>query len=452
LLLLPVLTLSCSLPPNAPPLPATVQTIAVLPPNNRTGDPLLVESASFLHPYADRPGRVTVADVLATETRAQLARRGVKVMAPEAVTAAIGNQTPRSPEEAADLAARGKLEGSALYIEIRRWEADMSPLHPRRIIVALEARLLDVATGHTVWAAQRPLHPVPTPGAVVRWMAYTIAARKVAEELFAFTTTGEHTMQGRTPTSRRAEVPSTGARPPDDMQDNPVARQLLQEAHARIYKWPATFAGYRALLTVQEEERLWHGEATVRPRQAVEVQLDGDDSVRTWVHENLSTQAMHLAYIPFEQGEGPPLMRRPSADAVAGNGRYVLTFDPQEAGTGRHPRGVRVILHGGRLASWYRISEQRYSQIGRTAPDGTQRINTIERYEAATDGRLYATHYILAHFPAHGASLVGLTSYTNEFVEHQPALLLPSRRTIWHVEGSCTRARVIALATHRVLS
>jgi hypothetical protein len=184
LLLLPVLTLSCALPPSAPPLPATARTIAVLPPNNRTGDPLLVESASFLHPDADRPGRVTVPDVLATEVREQLARRGVKVMAPEAVTAAIGNQTPGSPEEAADLAARGKLEGNALYIEIRRWEADMSPLHPRRIIVAVEARLLDPATGQAVWTAQRPLHPVPTPGMVVRWMAYTIAARKVAEELF----------------------------------------------------------------------------------------------------------------------------------------------------------------------------------------------------------------------------------------------------------------------------
>jgi len=184
LLLLPALTLRCALPPNAPPLPATARTIAVLPPNNRTGDPLLVESASFLHPYADRPGRVTVPDVLATEAREQLTRRGVKVMAPEAVTAAIGNQTPRSPEEAADLAVRGKLEGSALYIEIRRWEADMSPLHPRRVIVALEARLLDTATGQAVWTAQRPLHPVPTPGVVVRWMAYTIAARKVAEELF----------------------------------------------------------------------------------------------------------------------------------------------------------------------------------------------------------------------------------------------------------------------------
>jgi hypothetical protein len=155
----------------------------VLPPNNRTGDPLLIESASFWHPYADRPGRVTVADVLATEAREQLARRGVTVTAPDVVAAAIGSQTPRSPEAA--VAARGKLEGDALYIEIQRWEADLSPLHPRRVLVVVEARLLDPATGQTVWTAQRPLHPVPTPGMVVRWMAYTIAARTVAEELFA---------------------------------------------------------------------------------------------------------------------------------------------------------------------------------------------------------------------------------------------------------------------------
>ena len=36
----------------------------------------------------------------------------------------------------------------------------------------------------TVWTAQRPLHPVPTPGVATRWMAYTIAARKAIEDLF----------------------------------------------------------------------------------------------------------------------------------------------------------------------------------------------------------------------------------------------------------------------------
>ena len=181
---LTILTLSCARSPNVPSLPATVQTIAVLPPNNRTGDPLLIESDSFWHPYADRPGRVTVPDVLAAETREQLTRRGVKVTAPEVVAAALGMQTPRSIEEAADLAAQSKLEGSALYIEIRRWEPDMSPLHPQHIIVAVEARLLDPSTGQAFWTAQCPLHLVPTPGVATRWRAYTIAARKVAEELF----------------------------------------------------------------------------------------------------------------------------------------------------------------------------------------------------------------------------------------------------------------------------
>src|SRR2546427_8187229 len=85
--------------------------------------------------------------VLAADARAQLERRGVKVVAPEAVTAAIGHQTPGSPEEAAALVARGQLEGGALYLEIRRWDADMSPLHPRRILAAVEAHLIDAATG-----------------------------------------------------------------------------------------------------------------------------------------------------------------------------------------------------------------------------------------------------------------------------------------------------------------
>jgi hypothetical protein len=137
----------------------------------------------------------------------------------------------------------------------------------------------------------------------------------------------ENAMQGRALTPKPTAVPSTGAQPPEDVQDNPVARQLLQEVYAHMYKWPATFVGYRAVLTAQEEERLWPGEATVRPRQAVDVQLDSDESVRAWVHESLSTQAMHLADIPFAQGDG----------------RYVLTFDPQTAAAAsQRPAGDHV--------------------------------------------------------------------------------------------------------------
>ena len=57
--------------------------------------------------------------------------------------------------------------------------------------------------------------------------------------------------------------------PPDDVQDNPVARQLLREAHARMYKWQATFTGYRAVLTVPS---LLHDTRHPQAMGAVEVQ------------------------------------------------------------------------------------------------------------------------------------------------------------------------------------
>jgi len=230
--------------------------------------------------------------------------------------------------------------------------------------------------------------------------------------------------------------PESSTAPQFAVQDDPMARQLLQDAHARLYKWPSTFAGYRAVLTVQEEERVWQGEVTVHPPSTVVVQVDGDASVQTWVQESLSTQMMHLAYVPFE----------------AGDGRYVVTLDAQEAGTRLHPRGVRITLHGGRMASWYRIKERQYTQIGRTTPDGARRINTIERYEAAADGRLYATHYVMAHFPAQSTALGGLTSYVNEFVTLTPTLVLPACRTLWQVERGVSRSRLIALSAHRLLT
>jgi hypothetical protein len=236
---------------------------------------------------------------------------------------------------------------------------------------------------------------------------------------------------------RHGKESSTGTRPLPltDVQDDATARQLLHAAHVRLYKWPTTFAGYRAVLTVQEDERLWQGEVLVHAPATVVVQVDGDESVRAWVQESLATQVMHFAPTPFEEGDG----------------RYVVTVDPQEAGSRLHPRGVRITLHGGHMASWYRIKEQRYTQIGRTTPDGARRINTIERYEAAADGRLYATHYVLAHFAAQGTVLGGMTSYVNEFVEPTPAVVLPARRTIWQVDRGISKTRLIELSAHRVL-
>jgi hypothetical protein len=182
-LTLPVLMWSCAFSSISPPPPATIRTVAVLPPYNRTGDALLVAGSSLLETYVLRSRPVTVGDVLAADVRAQLARRGYTVVAPEVVEAAIGSQVPHSPQEAADIAARGKLEGSVLYIQINRWEPGDETLHPRSVLVAVDASLIEPTTGRVVWTAHRPLRPVLTPGAVTPGAAYTLASREVTKEL-----------------------------------------------------------------------------------------------------------------------------------------------------------------------------------------------------------------------------------------------------------------------------
>lgn len=183
--LLALVTFSCvrPLPPTAAPSPAAVHTIAVLPPNNRTGDPLLVAGASFFEQYVAHTERVTVPDLLAAEARLQLTRRGFTVAAPETVEAATCDQPPADSQQAAAVATRNQIAGSVMYIDLRRWEAD-APSHPHFVIASLEVVLIEPSSGHVLWRVDHPSRPVPTRGVVNLGDAYVIAAHTVIDEMF----------------------------------------------------------------------------------------------------------------------------------------------------------------------------------------------------------------------------------------------------------------------------
>ena len=178
-----LLTNACGRPAPPPP-PDMIRTVAVLAPANRTGDPLLVAGASFFEQYALKSDRVTVPDVLASEARVQLAHRGFTVVSADEVERATQGRAPGSLEAAAEIAARAKLAGLALFLDIRRWEPD-APTQPSFVLVGVTASFVDPATGRVVWSVERPTSPVATPGEVALGPAYVTAARKVMEELLA---------------------------------------------------------------------------------------------------------------------------------------------------------------------------------------------------------------------------------------------------------------------------
>jgi hypothetical protein len=159
------------------------RTVAVMPANNLTGNPLLVSGAGLIDRYVRRTGEISVGDVLQSEARFQLQQKGFDVplwKAPDATQP----QAPTSLDSALELARQSGMKNSILYLEIRRWEAD-APTHTRFVIVGLTASLIDPVSGREIWHEHRPAVPVGTQGSITVESAYVVAARKVIAEMLA---------------------------------------------------------------------------------------------------------------------------------------------------------------------------------------------------------------------------------------------------------------------------
>jgi hypothetical protein len=157
-------------------------TITVLPVNNRTADPLLVEGASLIDRYIRRTGKVSVGDVLQSEARFRLQEKGFDVGNWEVQQATLKGRVPTSRESALVLARESGVNSRLLYLEIRRWEPD-SPMETRFVIVAMTASLIDAPSGQEIWRRDRAAAPVPTQGTINLESAYVVAARKVITEI-----------------------------------------------------------------------------------------------------------------------------------------------------------------------------------------------------------------------------------------------------------------------------
>jgi len=162
-ILLAALPLACVHPRAFPAAPGGIRTVAVAPPQDRTGTVLGGER--YLERLLGQP-RATLAQALAAEVRAALARQGFSV-------------TDR--EAAADGAADEAADGATLTLEVRRWEPDVPAL--RFVRVSLDARLVGAPGGAVLWSARRDDWQVPTRGAPTPEAASTMAARIAAEAL-----------------------------------------------------------------------------------------------------------------------------------------------------------------------------------------------------------------------------------------------------------------------------
>lgn len=219
---------------------------------------------------------------------------------------------------------------------------------------------------------------------------------------------------------------------PEDVQstaeDDPQARQALEEVFGNTARWDAGFNGFTADVTVNINGKEEKGTVTVKGPKEIETTLN-DEKLKEFATENLASIAMHRGPRSFDQSDG----------------KYKLAFGDE----GTHPLGRAVVMGGDGMKSFYRIKEGRIRQINRQAPHVSFSIN-IEDSVKNPEGKFLTKNYTVYYFNPKDKSIKNVESYTDEYTRVGGFDLPQQRRVISCEEGDVV-VSTMTLENHKAL-
>ena len=211
--------------------------------------------------------------------------------------------------------------------------------------------------------------------------------------------------------------------------DDPQARALLQRAFESTARWQPDFRGFSADLTVNTNGHQVTGTVVVKGPRDVTVQLT-DEAIQKWAQEQIGMIAVHRAPRKFEESDG----------------KHRLTL---EAGTD-HPLGRRLDLHGDGMQSFYRIKDDRITQINRKMPHVAFTIN-VEESSTTQEHKHLTTKYTVYYFAPQDGKLRNVESFTDTHVRVGSSDLPSTRRIISHENGE-VMVRTMTFKNHKLLA
>lgn len=211
--------------------------------------------------------------------------------------------------------------------------------------------------------------------------------------------------------------------------DDPQARALLQRAFESTARWQPDFHGFSADLSVNTNGQVVTGTVVVKGPREVTVQL-ADETIQKWAQEQIGMIAVHRAPRKFEESDG----------------KHRLTME-----TGNeHPLGRRLDLHGDGMQSFYRIKDNRITQINRKMPHVAFTIN-VEESSTTQDQKQLTTKYTVYYFSPKDGALRNVESFTDTHVR-VGASDLPATRRIISYENGAVLARTLTFTNHKLLA
>ena len=213
-----------------------------------------------------------------------------------------------------------------------------------------------------------------------------------------------------------------------DVQNDPKAADLLRGAFEKTARWQSDFQGFQADLRINVNGKETKGSVTVKGPRDVSVQIQNEE-LQKWAQNQISMIAVHRGPRNFEESDG----------------KYALTLEGDES----HPLGQRVNINGDGMGSWYRIKDNRISQINRKMPHIAFTIN-VEESALTQDNKNLTTRYTVYYFSPKDATLQNVESFTDTHTRISSSDL-PATRRIISFENGEVATRSLVFENHKML-
>jgi hypothetical protein len=214
-----------------------------------------------------------------------------------------------------------------------------------------------------------------------------------------------------------------------NVQDDPKARELLQAAFAKTARWQPDFKGFQADLRINVNGKESKGTVTVKGPQDVSVAID-DAELQKWSQNQIGMIAVHRGPRNFQESDG----------------KYTLTLGGEE----EYPLGQRIMIHGDGMGSWYRVKNNRITQINRNMPQAAFTIN-VEDSAVTQDQHYLTTRYTVYYFSPKDRSLKNVDSFSDTHVRVGNSDLPATRRIISYENGEVV-VRSLIFENHKMLT
>ena len=216
---------------------------------------------------------------------------------------------------------------------------------------------------------------------------------------------------------------------------DPAADALLAAARQRIYHWPEDFFGFRATLVVREGGDEWRGSFEAVSSRNHRFELGPSSRAG-------GGNFGEIKFLRFQIEELLAHREPPRVSGMASKAGVV--FGDDDAVYGR-----QVIFQGDKMGSYYRLKNERITQIAR-GYGGLRFVINIDQHQDCR-GRFAAAAYTAVYRDAATGTLVRTETYLDRY-EAVSGIYLPVERRYTEAGATRTFTRQITFENPALLS